>query len=124
MYPPTPPLTPATPATSTKPIISISTNRTMLREINQSTSPELLTLPPPLHTIPELDLDGSISLDEDSKHSEGCGLEEDKGAWREGMSAQEKIERSKWLGEKRGRKGLRIVIVTGNSGGGIYSSLV
>jgi hypothetical protein len=61
----------------------------------------MLSLPPPLAQIPELDLDN----EEASKV--------DQGVWRPNMTTEEKAERRKYLAGSRGRKGLRIVIVTG-----------
>ncbi|WVW82623.1 hypothetical protein I302_104634 [Kwoniella bestiolae CBS 10118] len=67
------------------------------------------SVPPPLASaIPDFDLD---SIPEEIPESEEDPV---KHVWRKGMSEAEKDERELWLSEKRGRKGLRIVIVTEN----------
>jgi hypothetical protein len=119
MYPLTPPHTPATPATVTQ-------SRTQLRQIQthiipnrtlvnpESESPELLSLPPPLHSIPEFDLDG-ITTHQVKPEGDEVDMEKeaDRGIWRPGMTPEEKVVRREWLAQDRGRRGLRIVIVTG-----------
>lgn len=60
----------------------------------------------------------AFDLDLDTLHAkEELNVQErekdDKGTWRPGMTRDEKLERRKWLSEGRGKKGLRIVIVTG-----------
>ncbi|WVR06117.1 hypothetical protein IAU60_003147 [Kwoniella sp. DSM 27419] len=61
-------------------------------------------------SIPELDLDAGA---EPSKYDTVPAVEE-KCEWRKGMSEEEKDQREGWLAGGRGRKGLRIVIVTEN----------
>lgn len=44
---------------------------------------------------------------------EKLALEAETYGWRNNMTNQEKADRKAWLAQGRGRKGLRIVIVTG-----------
>ncbi|WWC86532.1 uncharacterized protein L201_001409 [Kwoniella dendrophila CBS 6074] len=70
------------------------------------------SMPSPWSSIPELNLD---SIEEEDK-PRNVEIYEDssKYLWRKGMSESEKDSREAWLSSGRGRKGLRIVIVTEN----------
>lgn len=110
----TPPLTPDTLASNTH--ISTSTIINTMQDLPLST----------LAPIPELQLDSDLSRgDEDdvnlklNSHTvdpKNCKLEkEDEYLWRGDMTDEERDRREEWLASSRGRKGLRIVIVTGTS---------
>lgn len=106
----TPPLTPSTPAHSSP--LRIST----LPSIS-SVDLDTFSLPPPMaqtdfgliplstEKINGLTSEERAKLDEQARRY----------AWRDDMSPREKQERTEWLASGRGRKGLRIVIVTGES---------
>jgi hypothetical protein len=55
--------------------------------------------------------DAGLSLEEKKRLEDEAA----KYAWKEVMSREEKEARTRWLACGRGRKGLRIVIVTGES---------
>lgn len=110
----TPPLTPDTLASNTH--ISTSTIINTMQDLPLST----------LAPIPELQLDSDLSRgDEDdvnlklNSHTvdpNNCKLEkEDEYLWQGDMTDEERDRREEWLASSRGRKGLRIVIVTGTS---------
>ncbi|WVQ97294.1 hypothetical protein IAU59_004405 [Kwoniella sp. CBS 9459] len=69
----------------------------------------------PPETIPELDLDALV---EEARSSPYASEDNDDSAarfaWRKGMTESEKDAREAWLAGSRGRRGLRIVIVTEN----------
>ncbi|WWD17615.1 hypothetical protein CI109_102056 [Kwoniella shandongensis] len=80
--------------------------------------PDFAPLPPPA-VVPELDLDASTPLPEqiglDTTDKENNARDEsEKYVWHEGMTDEEKNGREDWISGARGRKGLRIVIVTEN----------
>ncbi|KAK8866179.1 hypothetical protein IAR55_001330 [Kwoniella newhampshirensis] len=77
--------------------------------------PDFPPLPPPI-TIPELDLDARTNADKPASKVkvEEARYETEKYAWHEGMTDVEKDMREEWIAGARGRKGLRIVIVTEN----------
>lgn len=110
----TPPLTPD--------ILASNTNIRADAIINAMQDLPLSTLAP----IPELHLDSDLSRgDEDdvniklNSHNvdqNNCKPEkEDEYLWREDMTDEERDRREEWLASSRGRKGLRIVVVTGTS---------
>jgi hypothetical protein len=62
-------------------------------------------LPPPLESVPELEMPApSLPLSLNTQNEI---------PWRANMTREERDEREAWLAGARGRKGLRIVIVTG-----------
>jgi len=69
---------------------------------------EDFALPPPLEAVPDLEMPAAamdMSPPAAAVH-----------AWRPGMSREDKDAREEWLADARGRRGLRIVIVTGKQG--------
>lgn len=77
-----------------------------------------------LATIPEISLHSGLSYEDEgdvnvrlcshTEDSKSCKPEkEDEYLWRENMTDEERDRREEWLASSRGRKGLRIVIVTG-----------
>lgn len=117
---PTPPLTPRTFPFSSGNVRTTSSPRWNRRHAHAHTplisSPlagpidDDLELPPPLDTVPELDMpEPSLPQPEQEVDPE----EQEKYAWRPGMSREEKDARESWIAGARGRRGLRIVIVTG-----------
>ena len=96
MIPPTPPLTPASQP-------SFPYRTTTLHSTSICESPEFLPLPPPVE-LPEFELpEASIPLDKPG----------DSRRWRHGMTSDERRLRADWLSGGRGRRGLRVIIVTG-----------
>ncbi|OXC81437.1 hypothetical protein J005_06492 [Cryptococcus neoformans] len=109
----TPPLTPDTLAPGT------NTNTDAIMATIQGLP--LSTLAP----IPELSLDSDLSHDDENdiniklnSHAGDAKIyksgKEDGYLWREDMTDEERDRREEWLANSRGRKGLRIVIVTEN----------
>lgn len=84
-------------------------------------SPEALILPPPLDTIPDIEIpEASLPPtvcasddDDDADEADQALLEPKHIPWRPNMSPEERDARELWISGARGRKGLRIVIVTG-----------
>lgn len=110
----TPPLTPD--------ILASNTNIRAGTIINAMQDLPLSALAP----IPELHLDSDLSrgdegdinikLNSHTVDPSNCKPEkEDEYLWREDMTDEERDRREEWLASSRGRKGLRIVIVTGTS---------
>lgn len=110
----TPPLTPDTLASNTN--IRAGTIINTMQDIPLST----------LAPIPELHLDSDLSrgdegdvkikLNSHTVDPNNCKPEkEDEYLWGEDMTDEERDRREEWLASSRGRKGLRIVIVTGTS---------
>ncbi|ODN78047.1 hypothetical protein L202_05129 [Cryptococcus amylolentus CBS 6039] len=116
----TPPLTPASPFTQsdcTSSAIGTRTTNGMGVVDSANASPDF-RLPPPM-SVPELDLDDVGGGRAGVAHGEkGDGRWEDDGEekyrWREDMTGEEREAREAWLASGRGKKGLRIVIVTEN----------
>ncbi|KAL1408885.1 hypothetical protein Q8F55_005699 [Vanrija albida] len=119
---PTPPLTPKTFPSIAAALSGASTSTTYQygpRTRGQSrrsplssplASPDDFSLPPALETVPELEMpEASLSFTGLDKQSNSAEHQ-----WRPGMTAGERDAREAWLSEARGRKGLRIVIVTEN----------
>lgn len=99
---PTPPLTPSTPAISSP--LRLSTTASQYH-----TELEDFTLPPPMSP-------SNFGLEPDTLTSEEqarLALEAEQHVWSPELSPERKEARSEWLSKGRGRKGLRIVIVTG-----------
>ena len=67
------------------------------------------SIPQPIPAKPHA-LPGQHELFEDNDKAESEGLH-----WRPDMTSEEKAGRRRWLSVGRGRSGLRIVIVTGES---------
>ncbi|WWC66126.1 uncharacterized protein I206_100026 [Kwoniella pini CBS 10737] len=65
-------------------------------------------------SIPDLDLNSEPGKEDYSENHEYLDADDIKYKWRKGMSESEKDAREDWLSSKKGRKGLRIVIVTEN----------
>lgn len=108
----TPPLTPTTyPSLSSAMAGSTAYNRRYQTRRTHPTSPlaspDGLVLPPPVD-IPDLDIP-EAALPPNVTQLEA----DDSMPWRPDMTAAEKDAREAWISESRGRKGLRIVIVTG-----------
>lgn len=119
---PTPPLTPRTFPFSTGNVRSTASPRWNRRHAHAHTpsvsSPlagpvidDDLELPPPLETVPELEMPEATLQSEPAADEE----ELEKYKWRPDMSQEERDARDVWIAGARGRKGLRIVIVTGES---------
>jgi hypothetical protein len=78
---------------------------------------DAFSLPPPAMAQADFEFP-SLADDKDSLSKETTrelASAAEKHAWREGMEENERRERTRWLAQGRGRKGLRIVIVTGKS---------
>ena len=99
---PTPPLTPSTPAVSSP--LRLSTTASQY-----TTDLEDFTLPPPMSPANFGLEPNTLSVEEKAR----LAAEAEKHVWTAESSAKEKEARSEWLSQGRGRKGLRIVIVTG-----------
>ncbi|WWC58886.1 uncharacterized protein I303_101431 [Kwoniella dejecticola CBS 10117] len=79
---------------------------------HQEENQNITSFPPPSSSIPDFDLD---SPPERSSGKEDDPQEDNAVySWRKGMTESEKDAREAWLSAERGRKGLRIVIVTEN----------
>jgi hypothetical protein len=102
----TPPLTPSTPAVSSP--LRLSTTASQY-----STDFEDFTLPPPMSPSNFGLEPNTLSVEDQAK----LAIEAEKHVWTPDLSVEEKEARSEWLSQGRGRTGLRIVIVTGGSGG-------
>jgi hypothetical protein len=74
-------------------------------------SPDAFVLPPPLDTIPDLEIPDA-ALPPSASAGVAEAPEEALG-WRPDMSPDERDAREAWISGGRGRSGLRIVIVTG-----------
>jgi hypothetical protein len=104
---PTPPLTPTT-------RVAMSPHRYRPAHSSPLAMPTDFALPPPLE-VPELEMPApSLESPECATAPEDTPQETPaEMVWRPGMSRQERDARDAWLAGARGRKGLRIVIVTG-----------
>ncbi|WVQ76957.1 hypothetical protein IAR50_006636 [Cryptococcus sp. DSM 104548] len=114
-----PPLTPASPFTQPSYTSSTTDTSTLYDKgiLDSANASPDFRLPPPV-SVPELDLDevtgegvkvtiGGKAIEQDD------GMEE-KHRWRKDMTKEEGDAREAWLASGRGKKGLRIVIVTEN----------
>ena len=93
----TPPLTPFTPAAPSQADQSVYLE------------PEELSLGPAMG----YESFGTASVAMSDEEKAKLSAEAPKYAWRKDLTPEEKVARSRWLSGGRGRKGLRIVIVTG-----------
>ncbi|ORY20791.1 hypothetical protein BCR39DRAFT_554814 [Naematelia encephala] len=113
----TPPLTPSSPFTSARPSASKLRTRSPRTSALPSTpeeSPEFLSLPPPIESVmPDFDLPAAMMSQMESDNGE-IKDESERYYWKAGMSPEEKDVREEWISSSRGRRGLRIVIVTEN----------
>lgn len=78
----------------------------------------MLALPPPLGEMPDFELpDAAMSFGRGADEPRPRCIPErstdSNHAWRRDMTTEEKDARADWISERRGRPGLRIVIVTG-----------
>jgi hypothetical protein len=122
----TPPLTPQTPAecqypsstsdTTTRPIrYARRSPRTRARiQLDGDVSPELV-LPPPLEPVPLVLPEPSLSYASVNNEYPFAKRVEEEWTYSRDMTPEERDKREEWLSEGRGRRGLRIVIVTGTS---------
>lgn len=101
---PTPPLTPSTPAVSSP--LRLSTTASQYHADLDDFS-----LPPPMSPANFGLEPNTLSAEESAQ----LAVEAERHVWKPELTVEERTERSEWLSQGRGRKGLRIVIVTGGS---------
>ncbi|WVQ82465.1 hypothetical protein IAT38_004594 [Cryptococcus sp. DSM 104549] len=129
----TPPLTPESsiafqqPTSTTPTRFTAMSSEAKIDGSSPTSSPEFALPPSIAQPIPTLDLDApslpSEDVHVDLRHASDARRDladlanekdAERYAWREGMSEEERDKREAWLAAGRGRKGLRIVIVTEN----------
>ena len=119
----TPPLTPqtfpetncASTATTTRPIRYQRRTPRLTSQYDGDVSPTF-ALPPPLEPIPLALPEPSLAYLPNSKEQSSSQKEvKEEWSYSRDMNPQERNEREEWLAGGRGRRGLRIVIVTGKS---------
>lgn len=116
----TPPLTPQTPAeyhgasTAVRPIRYQRRSPRVNFQLDGDVSPDFI-LPPPMEPVPLELPEPSLAYDctpteVNRPYEKGT---EGEWNWTADMSVEERDQREKWLAGGRGRRGVRIVIVTG-----------
>lgn len=119
----TPPLTPktfpddeeSTTLTTARPIRYQSRTPRLRSQLDADVSPEFV-LPPPLEPVPLALPDPSLPYSRQSSEYVGRQKQvEQEWTYSRDMTSTEKDSREEWLAGGRGRRGLRIVIVTGTS---------
>ena len=116
----TPPLTPQTPAeyhgasTAVRPVRYRRRSPRVHAQVDGDVSPDFI-LPPPMEPVPLELPEPSLSYDGFSKENERIDAKNTEGEWNwsADMTLEERDHREAWLAGGRGRRGLRIVIVTG-----------
>jgi hypothetical protein len=120
----TPPLTPQTPAENHGSTVTSRPIRYQLQSpryrsfADADVSPEFV-LPPPLEPVPlelpEPSLSYETAETESREELPARKLVDQEWTWSRNLSPLDKESREEWLSGGRGRRGLRIVIVTGTS---------